>query len=318
MSPPPAVSVVVVSWNVCELLRACLRSVERETAGMPCDVWVVDNGSTDGSAAMVREAFPAVHLIENGRNPGFAAANNQGIRASAGRYVLLLNPDAELQEGSLSALCRYLDAHPRAAVAGPQLRNPDGSVQSSRRRAPRLATGFVESTQLQQYWRRSWLTDHYYVYDRPDDVEQEVEWLQGACLLVRRAAIDEIGVLDEGFRMYSEELEWCLRFRAAGWTVGYVPSAHVLHHGGQSSGQDVLARHFHHHQSKYRLYALRFGRPASLLLRLWIGSLYFGQLWEELAKLALLRRNRAMRRARLGIVARMALWHLTSRGVGER
>ena len=309
------VSAVVVSWNVRDLLRECLRSLEAAGRDLPLEVWVVDNGSTDGSPAMVAAEFPDVHLIANADNRGFAAANNQAIGASAGRYVLLLNPDAALLDGALAALCAYLDGHPEAAVVGPLLLNPDGSVQSSRRRAPRQATGFVESTQLQRRLPRTWLTDRYYLADRPDNAEQEVDWLTGACLLVRRAALAQVGLLDEGFRMYSEELEWCLRFRQAGWRVAYLPAARVVHHEGGSSGQDVLRRHYHHHQSKYRLYAMRFGRPLSLLLRLWIGGLYLVQLWAELAKLALLRRNRAMRRQRLRILARMALWHLTSAGI---
>jgi N-acetylglucosaminyl-diphospho-decaprenol L-rhamnosyltransferase len=304
------VSAIVVSRNVREYLRRCLRSLREAEAEVVLDVWVIDNGSTDGSAAMVQAAFPEAHVVVNTGNPGFAAANNQGLRAGAGRYVLLLNPDAELLPGALTTLCRYLDDHPCVGVVGPQLLNPDGSVQPSRRRAPRLATGFVESTQLQQRLPRSWLTDRYYVADRPDDAEQGVDWLVGACLLVRRTAIDAVGLLDEGFRLYSEELEWCLRFRRAGWDVVYLPAAQVVHHSGRSSGQDLLHRHRQHHQSKYRLYRLLFGPAAALLLRCWIGGLYAEQFWEELAKLALVGHNRAMRRQRLRVVARMLLWHL--------
>jgi N-acetylglucosaminyl-diphospho-decaprenol L-rhamnosyltransferase len=309
-----SVSAVVVNWNVRDYLRRCLRSLPTASEQTALEVWVVDNGSSDGSAAMVRREFPAVHLLVNGHNPGFAAANNQAIRAGGGRYVLLLNPDAELEAGALAALCAYLDEHPTVAVVGPQLRNSDGSVQSSRRRAPRLATGFVESTQVQQCLPRSWLTDHYYVNDRSDDDEQDVGWLMGACLLVRRSAIDAVGLLDEGFYMYSEEVEWCLRFRRAGWRIVYLPAARVVHHSGRSSDQDVFHRHQHFHQSKYRLYSLLFGRAAALLLRVWIALLYLGQFGEEMAKLALIGRNRPMRRQRLRVLARMLLWHVA--GVG--
>jgi N-acetylglucosaminyl-diphospho-decaprenol L-rhamnosyltransferase len=309
-----SVSAVVVSWNVRDLLRQCLRSLRLAGQQTSLETWVVDNGSQDGSAAMVQREFPEVHLLVNRHNPGFAAANNQAVRAGSSAYVLLLNPDAELCRGALGVMCRYLDDHPQVAVVGPQLHNDDGSVQSSRRRAPRLATGFLESTQLQQGLPRTWLTDHYYVADRSDAEEQPVDWLMGACLLIRRSAIAAVGLLDERFHMYSEELEWCLRFRRGGWQVVYLPSAHVVHHAGQSSSQDVLQRHLRHHESKYRLYALLFGRPAAMVLRLWIGLLYLAQFAEELAKLALLRRNRAMRRQRLRVLARMLLWH----GVGQR
>jgi N-acetylglucosaminyl-diphospho-decaprenol L-rhamnosyltransferase len=312
-----SVAAVVVNWNVRDYLGRCLQSLQAAAEQTALAVWVVDNGSSDGSVAMVREEFPGAHLLVNSGNPGFAAANNRAIRASEGRYVLLLNPDAELGPGALAALCAYLDDHPAVAVVGPQLRNGDGSVQSSRRRAPRLATGFVESTQVQQRLPRSWLTDHYYVNDRSDDDEQAVDWLVGACLLVRRAAIEAVGLLDEGFHMYAEELEWCLRFRRAGWGVVYLPSAQVVHHSGRSSGQDVFQRHLHHHQSKYRLYRLLFGRPAALLLRLWIGLLYLEQFAEEAAKLAMVVRNRPMRRQRLRVLARMLLWHFTGMGVAN-
>jgi N-acetylglucosaminyl-diphospho-decaprenol L-rhamnosyltransferase len=309
-----SVAAVVVNWNVRDYLRRCLQSLQAAAGQTALAVWVVDNGSSDGSVAMVREEFPEVHPLLNSGNPGFAAANNQAIRASDGKYVLLLNPDAELGPGALATLCAYLDEHPTVAVVGPQLLHSDGSVQSSRRRAPRLATGFVESTQVQQRLPRSWLTDHYYVNDRSDADEQEVDWLMGACLLVRRAAIEAVGLLDEGFHMYSEEVEWCLRFRRAGWGVVYLPSAQVVHHSGRSSGQDVFQRHLHHHQSKYRLYTLLFGRPAALLLRLWIALLYLGQFGEEAAKLGLTGRNRPMRRQRLRVLARMLLWHLSGLG----
>ncbi|HEV7216977.1 MAG TPA: glycosyltransferase family 2 protein [Chloroflexota bacterium] len=308
-----SVSAVVVSWNVRDLLRQCLLSLRSAARQLPLEVCVVDNGSRDGSAAMVQQEFPEVRLLVNSNNPGFAAANNQALRDSRSEYVLLLNPDAELGTGALATLCRYLDCHPQVAIVGPQLCNDDGSVQSSRRRAPRLATGFLESTQLQQRLPRTWLTDYYYVADRSDAEEQPVDWLMGACLLVRRSAINAVGLLDERFHMYSEELEWCLRFRRAGWEIVYVPAAQVVHHSGQSSGQDVLQRHLHHHQSKYRLYALLFGKPAATLLRLWIGLLYLAQFAEELAKLALLRRNRAMRRQRLRVLVRMLLWHAVGR-----
>lgn len=312
-----SVTTVVVSWNVRDYLRRCLRSLREAAAQTPLEVWVIDNGSSDGSAEMIRQEFPEVCLLVNADNPGFAAANNQAIRAGTGQYVLLLNPDAELVSGALATLCAYLDRHPQTAVVGPQLRNSDETVQSSRRRAPRLATGFVESTQVQQRLPRTWLTDHYYVADRLESDVQPVDWLVGACLLVRREAIEAVGLLDEGFHLYSEELEWCLRFRRAGWDIVYQPAARVVHHSGQSSGQDLFQQHFHHHRSKYRLYRQLFGWPAALLLRMWIALLYLEQFVEEAAKMLLVTRNRPMRRQRLRVVARMLLWHLSGLGVAE-
>jgi N-acetylglucosaminyl-diphospho-decaprenol L-rhamnosyltransferase len=275
-------SVVVVSWNVRDLLRRCLLSIA--PTGGSCEIIVVDNGSTDGSPEMVRAEFPHVRLIANPDNRGFTAANNQGLAAAHGRYLLLLNPDAELTGDALATMAAYLDDHPAAGALGPQLRYPDGSLQSSRRRFPTFATALVESTVIQEWWRDNRILRRYYMAETPDDVTQPVDWLVGACLLVRRQVYEQVGGLDEGFFMYSEELDWCRRIKAAGWEIVYLPSAVVVHHEGKSSEQVVAARHIYFQSSKVRYFRKHHGAVEAEALRWFLLAGYLYQLGRESVK----------------------------------
>jgi len=283
----PDLSIVIVNWNVHDLLRACLASVFASqgcSPGLQVEVIVVDNASQDGSPQMVATEFPQARLIANTENQGFTKGNNQGLAISRGRHVLLLNPDAEVVGSALATMVRYLDEHPAAGVVGPQLRYPDGRLQSSRRRFPTLATAFLESTILQQWFPDNPVLRRYYMEDQPDDAIQTVDWVVGACLMARRAAIEQVGFLDEGFFMYSEELDWCRRFKAAGWEVVYLPTAVVIHHEGRSTAQVVPARHIHFHTSKVRYFRKYHGRLAAEAVRWFILGTYAYQLLEEGAK----------------------------------
>ena len=274
----------------------------------------MDNASTDGSVEMVRTEFPDVHVVANAENPGFPAANNQGIAVAGGRYVLLLNPDTEVVGNALAAMVAFADEHPAVGVVGPQLLNPDGSVQSSRRRFPTLATAFFESTWLQPYAPRR-LLERYYVLDQPDDAILDVDWVQGAALMARRGAIEHVGPMNEGFFMYSEELEWCHRFREAGWRVVYLPTAQVIHHAGKSSEQVLPARHVHFQTSKVRYFRQYHGRAAAEVLRLFLLGNYVWQLGLEGAKW-LVGHNRPLRAGRVA-----AYWRVLRSGLrwrGER
>jgi len=278
-------SIVIVNWNVCDLLRRCLHSIlsSGQQPATSIEIIVVDNGSTDGSVEMVRAEFPGVRLIANADNRGFPAANNQGIAAARGRYVLLLNPDTEVVGDALATMVAFADAHPDVGIVGPQLLNPDGSVQSSRRRFPTLAMAFFESTWLQGYAPPR-LLERYYVLDRPDGAVQDVDWVTGAALMARREAVEQVGPLDEGFFMYSEELDWCRRFREAGWRVVYLPTAQIVHHVGKSSEQVVAARHIHFQTSKVRYFRKYHGPQAAEALRLFLLGNYAWQLGVEGAK----------------------------------
>ncbi len=307
-------SVVTVSWNVRELLERCLASLLRGASPspdgaftLPCgrslEVWVVDNGSSDGSADMVRAGFPGVHVVESS-NRGFAAGSNLGIARSRGRYLLLLNPDTEVVGDALAILLDYMDARPEVGVAGPQLRYPDGRLQSSRRRFPTPLTGFVESTPLQRLFPRNRWLRRYYVLDRPDDVASEVDWVTGSAILARREAAVQAGPLDEGYFMYSEEMEWCRRIKAHGWHVVYLPAATVMHHEGRSSEQVVAARHIYFETSKLRYYRQVHGRAWAAALRAFLLACYLWQWGVEGAKW-LLGHKRPLRASRLAAYAQV-------------
>jgi len=307
-------SIVILSWNVRDLLRQCLESV---ASGRPLsanhpllvtEIIVVDNASSDGSVEMVCAEFPAVRLIANQTNRGYTGGNNDGIAAATGRYVMILNPDTRVLDDALAAMVAYADAHPDVGVVGPQLLNPDGSVQSSRRRFPTLMTGLFESTWLQPLAPRDVLR-RYYVLDRPDDTIQEVDWLFGACFLVRRKVIQQVGTLDEDFFMYSEEMDWCYRMRQAGWKVVYLPEAQVIHYGGKSSDQVAAQRHIYFQTSKVRYFRKHHGALTAGVLRVAVLAMYAGQLALEAAKGAL-GHKRALRRERV-----RAYWQVLRSGL---
>jgi len=298
----PSLSTIIVNWNVKEHLRRCLASLHGEgRCHAEAEVIVIDNASHDGSAEMVANDYPQVRLIVNEDNRGFAAACNQGLALSRGRYLLFLNPDTEVRPHALDSMLSYLEANPEVGIVGPQLLNSDGSVQSSRRRFPSLATAFIESTILQRYLPHSPLLRHYYCLDKPDDEEQEVDWVVGACFLVRRSVIDDIGALDERFFMYSEEMDFCYRAKQAGWRVAYLPQAQVVHHYGRSSEQDLSHRHVYFQDSKCKFFSKHHGALAGMALRGFILATYLFQLGEEGLKL-LLGHKRRLRRERIGII----------------
>ncbi|MGC8880428.1 MAG: glycosyltransferase family 2 protein [Anaerolineae bacterium] len=224
-------SIVIVNWNTRDLLAQCLASVYAHPPDCVFDVWVVDNASTDGSAAMVRERFPQVHLIENRENVGFARANNQAIRASTGRYVLLLNSDAWVRPMALHRMVEFMDAYPIAGAAGPRLLNPDGTLQPS-------------AHPMSTLWREGWHLFHldalrrlstYEMHRWSVDQPRPVEVASGACLCLRRAALDQIGLLNERYFMYAEEVDICYRLAQLRWQVWWVPQAEVVHLGGGST-----------------------------------------------------------------------------------
>lgn len=227
-------SIVVVNWNTRELLAQCLRSIPATVGELSREVIVVDNGSADGSPEMVCERFPQVRLIKNRENVGFVRANNQAIRASQGRYILLLNSDTVALSEALSQMVHFMDCHPDAGAVGPKLINPDGSFQASYADFPTL---LKES--LQAFGVARWLYGPYYPSPSPRSGEQArpVDWVAGACLMVRRQVVETVGLLDEGYWMYSEETDWCYRIHQAGWKIYYLPEIEIVHFGGASSSQ---------------------------------------------------------------------------------
>ena len=260
MQKAPDVSVVVVSYNTRDLLRECLASVYRSER-VRLEVLVVDNGSSDGSAGMVTTEFPAAQLLESHDNRGFAAANNLAIPHSLGRNVLLLNPDATVQPDTIAALSGALDAHPAAAAAGPRILNPDGTLQSCGYRFPTLLHEVRQSRRVDQ--ALSLLLGPLPV-ERVPAVWTEVDWCDGACLMMRRAALDTVGLLDEQYFLYTEELDWCFNARRGGWTIFVAPEVFAVHHRGQSSVGNASGVDARLVETRLRYYRKNHGLPTAL------------------------------------------------------
>jgi len=232
-------SIVIVNYNVRDLLRDCLRSIDASEGRGRFEVIVVDNCSSDGSPAMVRAEFPRVRLIASETNGGFAMANNLGIRAaSQARYVMLLNPDTVVPPNALGNLIAYLDEHPDVGVVGPKLVLADGSLDLACRRSfpdPRIA--FYHAFGLDRLFPKSREFARYNLTYLDEDEMAEVDCVVGAAMVVRHEAIDQAGLLDESFFMYGEDLDWAYRIRCAGWKVIYNPAVVIVHYKGQSSRQ---------------------------------------------------------------------------------
>ncbi|MBM4460463.1 MAG: glycosyltransferase [Chloroflexi bacterium] len=333
-------SVIIVSWNVRELLAACLWSVfscqssvvspqssvvspqspatakpKTDNGELTTEVIVVDNASADGSAARVAVEFPRVKLIANRENRGFTAANNQGIAASQGRYVLFLNPDTTVIGDALATMVEFMEAHPDVGVVGPQLRYGDGSPQSSRRRFPTFVTALCESTPLAWHWPNNPWARWYRMEDhQAGEVAaiEDVDWLVGAALCTRRTVLDQVGGFDEGYFMYSEELDWCRRVKQVGWRVVYLPTAQIIHHEGRSSEQVVAARHIRFQTSKVRYFRKFHGLLAAQTLRIFLLAA-FALEWVFEAVKWLLGSRRSLRGERMAAYRQLLQTGLRSR-----
>ncbi len=233
----PTVSVVIVNWNTREILRDCLRTVYEQTKEVEFEVIVVDNASADGSADMVRTAFPRALLLANSTNRGFAAANNQGLEVAKGRYVLLLNSDTLVLDGAIDKMVRFAEAHPEAAATACQVLNPDRTVQSTCFRFPSALNLLLAALYLNKLFPRNRFCGRERMTWWDGQDARPVDVVAGCFMLVRREAIEQVGVLDESYFMYGEEADWCYRFWKAGWRVLYTPTAQIVHLGGVSSAQ---------------------------------------------------------------------------------
>jgi GT2 family glycosyltransferase len=256
-------SILIVNWNTRELLRDCLNSIYETVEGLAFDVIVVDNNSGDGSQEMVRQQFPQVQLIENAANVGFARANNQAIAASRGRYVLLLNSDTIVQPGALRAMLTYADGYPDVGVVGAHLLNADGSFQASHTRFPTLRREFLILSGLGRLLFGRWYPSHSPEQSR---AVADADYVEGACMLARREAVDQVGGLDEGYFMYAEEVDWCFSMRRAGWRVVYLPQARIVHLGGASSKSNTR-REAVLYRSRVRFFRKHYGPVHATLLK---------------------------------------------------
>jgi N-acetylglucosaminyl-diphospho-decaprenol L-rhamnosyltransferase len=249
---PADLAVVVVDYNAGDYLVRCLDSLKSSAGDATLEIVLVDNASRDGSAGLALEAHPDVELIQNEDNRGFSAAVNQGIGRSRAPFVLLMNPDAEVSAGTLSALMKVAEDRPRVAVVGPVIRNPDGTIYRSGRVFPSIPDA-VGHAFLWPFLPNNRFSRAYTLADWDRTTERVVDWVSMACMLVRRAALDDVGVLDESFFLYAEELDLCTRLQRKGWQVLYTPELEVTHEGAVSTGVTRWAL-LEHSRSIYRYF----------------------------------------------------------------
>lgn len=231
------VSIIIVNWNTRDILRDCLRSVYDQTQDISFEVIVVDNASNDSSPAMIKTQFPQVILVENLKNKGFAAANNQGMTVAKGRYVLLLNSDTVVLDNAVAKTVAFADSHSEAAVIGCRVLNPNRTLQPTCFMFPFLLNIFLGSTYLYKLFPKSKFFGREQMtwWDRSNVMGVDV--VTGCFMLVRRKALEQIGSMDERFFMYGEETDWCYRFKKAGWKILFTPDAEIIHLGGASTEQ---------------------------------------------------------------------------------
>ena len=263
MGASASLALVVVNYNTGELLTRCLGSAFASAGDASIEAVVVDNRSHDGSAMEAVRRHPQVRLIQNDSNRGFAAAVNQGIRATSAPFILLLNPDAEILAGTLEGLLKVARDRPKAGAIGPLVRDPDGTVYPSARKVPNLTEALGHS------FLGLFLADHrfsraYTMADWDRASERAVEWVSGSCMLIRRAALDRVGLMDEGYFMYVEDVDLCTRLGAAGWEVLFSPELEVVHVGGVSTrGRKRMT--LEHSRSIYR-YFVKHASPGPMAL----------------------------------------------------
>lgn len=263
---PLQISVIIVNWNGCDLLRHCLQATFDSLQGLASEVILVDNASADGSPQMVRHEFPEVHLIENTENVGFSRANNQAIQRSYGRFVLLLNSDAFPVGDAIPQMVKVMVTDPQIGIAGARLEYPDGRSQPSHYRLPTLRSEL-----------KSLIGFEIGLINQPEDFSHgciETGSVLGACLMARREMLDQIGLLDESFYFFGEEVDLCTRAHAAGWQVVQVPAARVIHVGGGSTGR-TGRRVLMLYREKLRYFGKYYGGRKQALLRagMWLATL---------------------------------------------
>lgn len=249
-------SVIIVNWNTCQLLDSCLSSVYETKEDLAVEIIVVDNSSSDGSLQMLKDKYPEVSVIRNPENVGFARANNQGFGASKGRYILLLNSDAILLDGALQELIQLANSNPKIGLVGARLINQDGSFQASFTNLPNLLQELLIVSGVGRLVYGKWYPSHGPAISRGP---QSVGYVEGACMLIRRAPYEEIGGMDESYFMYSEDVELCKALHDHGWVVMYQPTAKVIHLGGGSSKHRRPQREADLYQSKVSYYRRHHG-----------------------------------------------------------
>lgn len=293
----PELSIIIVNWNACDLLQRCLQAVYTTAGDLDLEVLVLDNHSGDNSVALVRDRFPQARLIENQENIGFARANNQGMQLARGAYYLLLNTDAFLHAGALETMVRFMEENPETGAAGCKLFYEDGSLQRSCTSFPTLSTELWQVLWLDRLFPRHPLFGKYWMTYWNFNDSRQVDSILGACMLLRREAIDQVGMFDESYFMYSEETDLCYRLKRAGWQVRFIPHASATHiWGGTSKRIQEETTFLRLYKSRTLFFRKHYGGFVTLLYK---GVLFLGSLMRVAGGLAafLLKQNRATLRS---------------------
>ena len=261
------VTLSIVNWNTRDELFDCLKSVFGQDGAVSYEVIVVDNASTDCSPGVVESEYPQARLIRNEKNLGFGAAHNQSIKASNGRYVMLVNPDCRMLEPDvLSKMIAYMDAHTDVGVLGPKVLNPDGSLQYSARHFPTMVAAVFRHTIFGKFFPNNRFVRDYLMTNWAHDQATDVDWLSGSAMMIRRETFEQIGLLDERFFMYCEDIDWCRRAHGASWRVVYFPMASVSHRIGAASDKNPIPMIKQHHRSMLRYFLKYDSRSPRILL----------------------------------------------------
>jgi len=301
----PDLTIIIVNWNTRELLLNCIESFYRTVKGLTSEIFVVDNGSSDGSADSVRRTFPEIELIQNERNLGFARANNEALGKRKGRYALLLNTDVILTPGAVETLVKFMDRNPSVGIAGGQLVNGDGSKQNSFDNFPSITAEALNKSLLRILFPRRYPSKRVN-YSAPIKVQSVI----GACMIVRSRAIEEVGLLDEDYFFFLEETDWCYRMRRGKWRVCHVPQAKVIHLQGRTADLVKDRAKIEYYRSLYLFFKKHRGTVELIMLKV----LLFIRFCVDflLAFLSCLftafRKERPKRK--LGIYAQLIYWHL--------
>ena len=297
------ISFIIVNWNTRKLLLQCLKAIYDTAVGFDFEVWLVDNGSSDGSVTAARKRFPKIHAIENSQNLGFAAANNQALRKMRGRYAVLINTDAFLKPGAIQSLFDFMEKTPAAAMACGQLQNPDGSKQNSIAPFPSLISLVANETLLRTFFPEKYPSKRQY-YLNPIEVDSCI----GACIMVRKRAIDTVGLLDERYFFFLEETDWALRMKNYGWRIFFVPSAKIVHEQGKTVGSDVSGRILFY-RSRYQFFEKWHKKRYPLVRIVAFSRLAVNALLNLAGMAATLGFNRRLNK-KLNVYTRLLMWHL--------
>lgn len=298
-------SIIIVNWNTRKYLLPCLDLIFKKENGISQEVIVVDNGSQDGSREEVKKKFPSVHLIENKKNLGFAKAANQGLEKASGRYILLLNPDTQVKRGAIERLVSFMESHPEAGMAGGQLLNSDGSRQNSIANFPSLVTELFNKNLLR------WLFPTRFPGKERNYLEPiEVDSVIGACMMVRRDVVEQVGSFDEDYFLFLEETDWCYRMKRKGWKVFHVPQAEIVHFQGKSAEREMAMAKIEYYHSRYLFFKKHRGLFQWILLTIGLNM----KLWVEFISMMIgcLLTFFTIRRWRrkFSIYATLLKWHL--------